>query len=282
MVVQFDKKVLRPENVSIIGGTLFCFFNVVCLNRAVDFPRETSAQSNQTGGPLCEQLFIDSRGVMKAIQMRCGDKLDEVSVAGLVLGQQSDVICRVAPRCRPILVRPGSNVGFATNDRFHPGVMRFLVKFNRPKQIAVIRDRYGRHFEFSGLFHQLFHPDTSIQQRVFSMQMKVNERVSSHQFSSISVQKKSLANLPGITARTKRGTSEDLLHCPAVFASLLAQGERIKARGSSLLRTVVSSEPSPSPDRARVSVARARHSVRVPSSACRGLPSLPGSVLRST
>src|SRR2546430_10775587 len=249
MVVQFDKKVLRPENVSIIGGTLFCFFNVVCLNRAVDFPRETSAQSNQTGGPLCEQLFIDSRSVMKAIQMRCGDKLDEVSVAGLVLGQQSDVICRVAPRCRPILVRPGSNVGFATNDRFHPGVMRFLVKFNRPKQIAMIRDRYGRHFEFSGLFHQLFHPDTSIQQRVFSMQMKVNERVSSHQFSSISVQKKSLANLPGITARTKRGTSEDLCIAPRSSPLSLRKG-RGSRRGARLYYAqVASSEPSPSPDR---------------------------------
>jgi hypothetical protein len=68
--------------------------------------------------------------------------------------------------------------------------MRFLVKFNSTKQIAVVRDRYGRHFEFSGLFHQLVHPDTSIQQRIFSVQMEMNERVARHQFSSISVKKK--------------------------------------------------------------------------------------------
>ena len=87
VVMQFDEKVFRPENVSIFCGALFCFFNVVSLNRAVNFGRETSAQPNQTRCPLCQQLFIDSWGVMKTVQMRCRYKLDEISIAGLVFGQ---------------------------------------------------------------------------------------------------------------------------------------------------------------------------------------------------
>src|SRR2546423_15656704 len=199
---------------------------------------------------------------MKAIQMRCGDKLDEISVAGLILGQQSDVICRVAPRCRPILVRPGSNVGFATNDRFHPGVMCFLVKFNRPKQIAVIRDRYGRHFEFSGLFHQLFHPDTSIQQRIFSMQMKVNESVSSHQLSSISLKKKVWQIFPALQRELNEERRKIYAFPRGLRLSPCARGED---QGEGFVSTTHSSSER------TLTLPRLR-------SECR----LPGSVLRST
>ena len=187
--MQFDEEVFRAENVPIFSRTLFCLFDVVCLNRAVDFPSKTTAQSNQTSRPRCEQLFIDSWHVMKTIQMRCRYQLDEISIAGLVFGQKSDVIRCIAPRGRPILVRSRGNVGFATNDRLHARASCFLVKFNRAVQIAVIRHRNGGHFEFSRLFHQLFHPDTAIQQRILSVQMEMNERIARHQFSSISVKK---------------------------------------------------------------------------------------------
>ena len=43
VVVQFDKKVLRPEYVAILAGALFRLLNVVCLNRAVDFACQTTA-----------------------------------------------------------------------------------------------------------------------------------------------------------------------------------------------------------------------------------------------
>src|SRR5207244_13301149 len=97
-----------------------------------------------------------------------------------VPAQECTVLCRIAPRCWPVLMRTGGHISFATNDRFYPGSLRFLVKFNRAKQIAVVRDRDGRHLVFSRLFHQLFHPDTAVQQRIFSVQMQMNERIARH------------------------------------------------------------------------------------------------------
>jgi hypothetical protein len=44
----------------------------------------------------------------------------------------------------------------------------------------MVSDRYGRHLEFRGFFHHVPHPDTSIEQRILGMQMKVNERVAAH------------------------------------------------------------------------------------------------------
>ena len=129
--------------------------------------------------------------------MRCRNQLHQVLVANLILGQKSDVIRCIASRRWTIFVRNRCDVGFAANDWFYAGATCFLVKFNRPKQIAVIGDRNGRHFEFSRLFHQFFHSNSAVQQRVFGVQMQMNERIAGHQFCSIKRQEY-FANLPSI------------------------------------------------------------------------------------
>ncbi len=128
----------------------------------------------------CQKLFVDPGRVMKSIEMRRRHQLHKVAIASLVFRQEREVICRIAPRGRPIFMRAGRDVGFATNDRFYSRPGRFLVKFNRAKQIAVIGDRDGRHLEFGRFFHQLFHSDRTVEQRIFGVQMQMNERIAGH------------------------------------------------------------------------------------------------------
>ena len=117
---------------------------------------------------------------MKPIQMRRRYQLDEVSVAGLVFRQKREVISRIASRSRPVFVRSRRDVRFASDNRFHAGALSFLIKLDRAMQIAVIGNRNGGHSGFGCLFHQLLHPDRSIQQRVLGVQMQMNERVAGH------------------------------------------------------------------------------------------------------
>src|SRR3989442_2239749 len=93
---------------------------------------------------------------MKSLQVRCRNQLYEVAIAGFVPRQERKVVCRIAPRSRPVLMRTGGDISFATNDRFYPGALRFLVKFNRAKQIAVISDRNGRELMFCRPFSLRF------------------------------------------------------------------------------------------------------------------------------
>jgi hypothetical protein len=51
----------------------------------------------------------------------------------------------------------------------------------------MVSHRNGRHLEFSRLSHQLFHPNTPIEERIFSVQVQMNERVAGHQFAVLSV-----------------------------------------------------------------------------------------------
>src|SRR6266702_6692023 len=100
-----------------------------------------------------QKLFINPGGIMKSIQVRCRNQLYEVAIASFVLRQERKVISGIASRSRPVLVRSGRDVSFATNDRFYPGALRFLIKFNSAKQITVICDRDRWHLELRRLFH---------------------------------------------------------------------------------------------------------------------------------
>ena len=133
VIVQFQEEIFCAEDIPIFGGALFCFLDVVCLNRAVDFACKTAAQSDQTLRARRQHLLVDSRRVMKSIQMRCRHQLHEIAVASFVFGQQREVIRRFPPRWRPVLVRSRRHVNLTADDRFHPGALRFLVEFNRAK-----------------------------------------------------------------------------------------------------------------------------------------------------
>ena len=85
VVVQLDEEIFRAENVPIFGGGLLCLVDIVRLNRRVYFARETAAQSNQSRRMLRQQLFVDSRSVMKSIKVRRRDQFDQVAITGVVL-----------------------------------------------------------------------------------------------------------------------------------------------------------------------------------------------------
>ena len=127
-----------------------------------------------------EKFLVDARLVMKTVEMRLGNELHQVSISRLILGQQREVIGRIAHRCRPICDRTGRHVSFATNDRLDAGARRFLVKFDRAEEISVIGDGDRRHLEFLRFFHQLLHPHRTIQERILGVQVEMNEGITGH------------------------------------------------------------------------------------------------------
>src|SRR5438270_9002273 len=108
--------------------------------------------------------------MVKAVEMRGGNELDQVSVANLVLGQEGKMKDRISSEGF-ILVRTGRDIGFAANNRFYARRYRALIKIDRAEQVAVICNRNRRHLHFDGLFHQLPHSNGTVQEGVFGMEM---------------------------------------------------------------------------------------------------------------
>ena len=85
VIVQFHEEIFRAENIAILRRARFRLLDVVCLNRAVDFARQTAAQSNQSCGMRRQKFLVDPRRVMETIEMRRSHQLHEIAIPGLVL-----------------------------------------------------------------------------------------------------------------------------------------------------------------------------------------------------
>ena len=117
VVVHLEEEILRAEDVAKFRHALPRLGQIVRLDRHVDLALEATAQADQSRRMRREQLLVDPRLVMKSVEMRGGDQLHQVAIAGLVLRQQSEMISRVALIIRPVLDRARRHVGLATDDR---------------------------------------------------------------------------------------------------------------------------------------------------------------------
>ena len=166
---------------------------------------------------------------MKSIEMRDGDHLHKVAVAGFVLRQQGEMIGGVALVRGPVLHLTRGHVSLASDDRFQPSFRRFLVKFDRAMEIAVVGNRDRRHPKFLRLFHQLLHPHRAIEEGVFGVEMEVNEGIGRHPH------------------RHKHGTSDAQIYEGAeacVFRKLSSRGWRSAPRDLSSAQTLSRNIPA--------------------------------------
>ena len=180
VVVHLHEEIFRAENVAILSGALFGDVDLVRLNRGVHLARQTTAESNQSRGMLREKFLVDPRPVMKSIEMRGRDQLNQIVITSFVTREQCEVIRRLAHRIRPIFVRAWRDVASQPMIGLTPARCRFLIKFDRAVKIAVIGHRDRRHFEFGRFLHQLFHSNRAVEQRILGVKMQMNERIARH------------------------------------------------------------------------------------------------------
>ncbi len=89
MVVQFDEEILATENVAVGSSAFDGPFEVVRLQGGIDLAGQAATESDQPLGVSGEQFLVDPRPVVKTIQVRGGNELNQIAITGLVLRQQS-------------------------------------------------------------------------------------------------------------------------------------------------------------------------------------------------
>src|SRR5208337_4738226 len=117
---------------------------------------QAAGQGNETVLVFGQQFLVNARLVVIALEVRGGNELDEIFVAGCVLGQQAEVMINVAPAAAGFLVQPaaGGDIDFAADDGFDALLARGLVKINDAVHGAVVGDGQRGEFQLPGLVHQ--------------------------------------------------------------------------------------------------------------------------------
>ena len=151
VVLQFDEQVVAPEDVLQPARLGQRALVVAVEQRLQHVPAEAAGGGDQTLGVLLEQLPVDAGLVVVALHERQARQLDQVLVAGLVLGQQGQVVVELGaalgvaarvvdaapPRgaLRAVIV---GHVGLGADDRLDPLLVAFLVEVQRAVHVPVI------------------------------------------------------------------------------------------------------------------------------------------------
>jgi hypothetical protein len=129
----------------------------------------------------CEQLFVDSRLEVKALQKSLRGQLDKVLEAGAVLSQQGQVVTRFANGSGLFLEAAARrNIGFIAQDRIDARRFCLSVELESPVQIAVVGQSQTVHAQGLGAIDESLNRTGAVEQAEVAMAMQVDKRGRAH------------------------------------------------------------------------------------------------------
>ena len=172
------------------------------LERLADAAREAAAERDEPGAVPVEQLPVDARLVVVALEVAERAELDQVRVALVRLGEERQV--RVALLLGLAVV---GDVDLAAEDRLDAVLFRRLDEVDRARERAVVGEPDGGHLELGRAGRELGNPARPVEDRELGVDVQMDEIG----------QRARAANLQGRSRRPLAGGHfDDLLDHPAV------------------------------------------------------------------
>ncbi len=129
MILNFQKEIALAENILIRVRQAAGFVVAIGHQRFVDVAAQAGRERDDPSGMLRQQIFIDARLVIEALQKASGNQLNQVAIALLVFAEQHQMV--VAIRIRARLVALLRDVNLAADDRMHALGLGGFVKLHR-------------------------------------------------------------------------------------------------------------------------------------------------------
>ncbi len=171
MVVNFDEIAIPEYRLKVprgLGRAVHLAFHEGLGNR----PTETARQNDEPLGMFGEQLKIDARLVIIAVNEADRNKFQKIAIARFVRCQNRQVMFVAGAA---IAMAPGRHIHLAPDDRLDPLGFCFEVELKSPIQDAVIGERNCRHAKLGCAGNHFFRATRAVKQRVFAVGVKVNE-----------------------------------------------------------------------------------------------------------
>ena len=138
---------------------------------------ETPAGGDETLRVLLEQLEVDARLVVVAVEVRVRRDLDEVAVPLGGLGEHREVVDVVVVAARPVEPARGDHVGLGADDRRETGVARGAVEVDDAVHVPVVGDADRGLTVGCGGGHDVLDACRAVEHRVLGVEMEMHERL---------------------------------------------------------------------------------------------------------
>ena len=142
VVLQLEKVVVVAEDLRVLARDRLRGVEVAAHDRLRQLTAEARGEADQTLGVLGEDLLVDARLVVVALEMRRAHELDEVAIPGVVARQQDQVARIAVDTSLAIGARARRHVHLAAEDRVDLRGARRRVEVDRAVQDAVVGDRH--------------------------------------------------------------------------------------------------------------------------------------------
>src|SRR5438067_813064 len=190
VVLQLDEEVVPPEDVLQPTGELEGQLLLTVQERLEDDTAEASRGRDDAFVVLLEQLPVDSRFVEIAGEEGVGRQLDEVPVAGVVLGERGQVVVELLPLLplpTGVVEAAAANgtfearlarlVQLAADDGFDALGPRLLVEVEDAVHVRVVSDADGPLAVGHGSADDLVDAGRPVEHRELSVQVEVRNGV---------------------------------------------------------------------------------------------------------
>ena len=174
VVLHFEEEVVLAEHVRVFVGEAAGVVVLVGQEGFVDVAAQAGRQRDQAFGVAREQVLIDARLVVEAVEVAGGDQVDQVAVAFLVFAEQDQVVVAVGVGAG--LVALLRDVNFAADDRMDAFRLGRVVELDGAEEVAVIGHGDGGHLLALRDLHQLLDFAGAVEQRVVGMAVEMDER----------------------------------------------------------------------------------------------------------
>ena len=177
VVLELEEEVALAQDVAVRAGNAPGLVHVAGFERARDLATQARRQPDQPLRVLGQEITVDARLVVVAVEVRAGDEAAQVLVAGPVARQQDEVIRLVVGLAFAVGHRAPRDVGLDADDGLDARRATGLVEGHRPVQRAVIR--YGQRVEAErlGLRHQLRDAAQAVEQAELGVDVEMREIV---------------------------------------------------------------------------------------------------------
>ena len=149
--------------------------------QAAHFAGQAAAEAEQPLVARLQQLAVDPRLEVEALQKGLRGELHQVLKAGPVVGQQSEMETGLLEAAGVLLEAAArGDVGFQSEDRVDAHFLGLLIELQRAVQIAVVGQGQGVHLQGLRAGQQPVDRSRPIQEAVMAMAVEMGERMVGH------------------------------------------------------------------------------------------------------
>ena len=175
LVLQLEEEVVGAEDVAIGGRGGARLLEPILVDALGDLALETARQPDQALAVLREQVLVDARLVVEAFGVARRDQLDQVVEPLVGLGQEHQVVGRLARRAALGAAIARGDVDLAAEDRLDALLPRVVVEGDRREHVAVLGDGERRHAQLLRLVEQLLDAAGAVEQGELRVEMEMDE-----------------------------------------------------------------------------------------------------------